>query len=459
MNMTLSKRGDYVVRSALALARAYPTGEPRKIRQVVAEMGVPQTFASQILADLVRAGLATSKAGKGGGYRLARPPEQIPLVEVVEAGEGPLRAERCALGEGPCRWESVCPLHETWRAATNALRQVLGATTLADVAARDIEIEQGHVVAPPDSHRHGGASLSVEDFVQVEASCTTIADRLRDGVLAAEAVAAAYHQADQLRSELRPGTLAWSPVDVAASCTPGSPHAPDQRATTAPQAPTARSVAAASRDITVVQGFTVAQASAATTGGELATTDTSCIALELAFEATGTTGNESHGELALSITPIDPERSELRAVGRLRLPSLHDAAADLEVTAEPDIALRLAQVLLRTLLRRLAATLEEPLPPPPTRRSRSTASRSTSTSRGASTPVTTRPARRGARPSAPRATTEEPLFPPATGGSASTVTRPASGPRSTPAGRRGRATSAQPPAAPSTRHPARQRST
>jgi len=64
----LSKRGDYVVRSALSLARAWPAGESRKIREVVAEMGVPRTFASQILADLVRAGLATSKSGKDGDF-------------------------------------------------------------------------------------------------------------------------------------------------------------------------------------------------------------------------------------------------------------------------------------------------------------------------------------------------------------------------------------------------------
>jgi hypothetical protein len=51
--MTLSKRGDYVVRSALCLARSYGSGGYRKIREVVAEVDVPQTFASQILADLV----------------------------------------------------------------------------------------------------------------------------------------------------------------------------------------------------------------------------------------------------------------------------------------------------------------------------------------------------------------------------------------------------------------------
>lgn len=188
MNLTLSRRGDYVVRSAIALARAYPTGESRKIREVVAEMEIPQTFASQILADLVKANLATSKSGRDGGYRLARDPEDISLLEVVEAGEGHLRAERCALGEGPCRWDSVCPLHETWIMATEALRESLSTQTLADVAKRDTALEVGDYLAPLDSHRPVARSFPIDDTVQVDAPLSPISglvgayeDAVRDG--------------------------------------------------------------------------------------------------------------------------------------------------------------------------------------------------------------------------------------------------------------------------------------
>ncbi len=306
--MTLSKRGDYVVRSALALARAYDGGEARKIRQVVAEMGVPQTFASQILADLVRAGLATSKAGKDGGYRLSRAPGEIALVEVVEAGEGPLRAERCALGDGPCRWDVVCPLHETWRAATDALREVLGATTLADVVATDLAIEQGRVVAPADSHRPGGASAAVLDSVQVEAGSSAVSERLRSVTLVTAALVAAFEQAETLRSSLPCSGPPWSPVEVSASCLPA-------------------------------------------TGGGSGTAG-----VGVAFEATGLSGAGSHGELTLAVSPLDPERCEVSASGRLRLPPLEAPPAAGEV------ADRLARVLLRTFLRRLGAGLEEPLP-------------------------------------------------------------------------------------------------
>lgn len=168
MDMTLSKRGDYVMRSAISLARAYEEGAQRKIREVVAETGLPRTFASQILADLVRAGLATSKAGREGGYRLSRSPEQISVLEVVESAEGPLHAERCALGEGPCRWEAVCPLHETWSQAIVVFRDLLSRTTLAEVAARDRAIEAGTYVVPLDSHRSHPTSVAVSDSIQVE---------------------------------------------------------------------------------------------------------------------------------------------------------------------------------------------------------------------------------------------------------------------------------------------------
>lgn len=310
--MTLSKRGDYVLRSALALARAYPTGEPRKIREIVAEMGLPPTFASQILADLVRAGLASSKAGKDGGYRLARPPEQVRLVDVVEAGEGPLRADRCALGDGPCRWESVCPLHETWRAASDALRAVLATSSLADLVQRDLELEQGRTVPPADSHRHAATSLAVEDSVQVEVGCDAIATCLRSSDhLVAAAVADAYRQAEELRATLAGGP-AWSPMDLSTSCTPRRAGEPG------------------------------------------------CRDLTLSFEASCPGGVSSHGDLELVASPLDPLRSELRAAGRLRLPPV-GSGPDEHAHAE-----RLAQVLVRTLLRQLARSLEESDSRPPT---------------------------------------------------------------------------------------------
>ncbi len=162
-------------------------------------MDVPQTFASQILADLVRAGLATSKAGRDGGYRLAAAPSAISVLSVVEAGEGPLHSERCALGEGPCRWEDVCPMHETWSAAIKAMRDALRSTTLEDLAVRDSLLREGAYEVPLDSHRRVPEVIELSDRMELEAGIGQALKALArpKDLLDAMAVAS-HHQAASL---------------------------------------------------------------------------------------------------------------------------------------------------------------------------------------------------------------------------------------------------------------------
>ncbi|MHB1486877.1 MAG: RrF2 family transcriptional regulator [Acidimicrobiales bacterium] len=313
MNMTLSKRGDYVVRSALSLARAYASGGHRKIREVVAEMDVPQTFASQILADLVRAGIATSRAGKDGGYRLVRSPASVSLLEVVEAGEGPLRSERCALGEGPCRWETVCPLHETWSAATSALRETLAKTSLATLVARDQALESSTYPLPPDSHRHGASTIAIEDWVQVELPEQAVRRHLvrADSWLPA-CIKSGYQDAEGLRQGVDPTSLPWStstaPMVAVLPCAPG--------------------------------------------------TEEGC---RITWEAGGSRGPSSRFEGTLLLHPVDDERTELRLDGKFRPPA-PIAAADAALSE------RLSRATLRTALREMARVLEQPSGSDPRRR-------------------------------------------------------------------------------------------
>ena len=295
MDMTLSKRGDYVMRSAISLARAFEGGDTRKIREVVAETEVPRTFASQILADLVRAGLALSRAGRDGGYRLSRHPGEISVLEVVEAAEGPLRAERCALGAGPCRWDAVCPLHETWTEATATLRELLSRTTLAEVAERDAAIEAGTYVVPGDAHRSHPVSVPVADAVQVE--------------LGAEALRGALAAAGGRLGELVAAAGGAGPSGAARA----------------------------------------AQASLAPIGTATGDDERYLLAWELASAAGG-----SRLEAELRALAVDAERSEVRVEGTWRQdphgegPLLEGAALEQQ-----------SRAVLRSFLRRLARQLEE----------------------------------------------------------------------------------------------------
>lgn len=316
MNLTLSKRGDYVIRSALCLARAYPSGEHRKIREVVAEMGVPHTFASQILADLVRANLATSRAGRDGGYRLSRPPEEIPLLEVVEAGEGPLRAERCALGEGPCRWDGVCPLHETWCQAVDALRTVLAGTSLAELVAEDRAIEIGAAVTPVSRHRTVPVSVPVHDTVQVEQTAADVAERFRNEGWMATRVVEAYAAAETLRGAVDPGGSPWH----------------------ARSAPALR----------------IARRRAEQPGGDVANLADQPV-FEIAWEVDLPGGVTSRLEGTMALRPLDPERTELAIAGRFRLPA--------QPVADTGLSKQLARRTVRAFVRALAEGLERDEPP------------------------------------------------------------------------------------------------
>ncbi|HVB77365.1 MAG TPA: Rrf2 family transcriptional regulator [Candidatus Nitrosotalea sp.] len=154
MELTLSRRGDYAVRAAIALARVGAGGGYVKTREISLEMGIPAAYTPQILGLLAHAGLAEARAGRRGGYRLTRDPSEIRLVDVVQAAEGSLRPDRCSLRGGPCRWNRMCALHPAWSAATNAFCDLLGNVTLASVTAVDVALAQGSYPVGADSHRN-----------------------------------------------------------------------------------------------------------------------------------------------------------------------------------------------------------------------------------------------------------------------------------------------------------------
>lgn len=155
MDLTLSRRGDYVIRAAISLAAAWDgNGAYRKIREVAEEMRLPPSYTPQLLGTLAKAGLAEAKAGRDGGYRLSRDPKRISVLEVIEAAEGDLISKRCPIRGGPCRWDDVCALHPTWSKASEAIRATLAATSLMEVASVDRQLDAGAPIPlPPSGHR------------------------------------------------------------------------------------------------------------------------------------------------------------------------------------------------------------------------------------------------------------------------------------------------------------------
>lgn len=140
MNLTLTRRGDYAVRAAVFLAEAWERDGLSRISDISAAMALPASYTPQILGLLTRAGLATARAGPAGGYRLARDPGSISLLDVVEAAEGRLMSTTCILRGGPCHWEGACAVHGAWATASEAFRERLRQTTLSDLARADRDL-------------------------------------------------------------------------------------------------------------------------------------------------------------------------------------------------------------------------------------------------------------------------------------------------------------------------------
>jgi Rrf2 family protein len=133
MRLELTKRGDYAVRAMLALARGDGNGL-LSARRIADAMDIPVRFLPQVLTDLQRAGLVEALPGRTGGYRLARDPSTISLLDVIEAVEGDSRRQSCVLRGAPCGLDGFCDVHHTFFEGQDALLRHFAAATLGDMA-------------------------------------------------------------------------------------------------------------------------------------------------------------------------------------------------------------------------------------------------------------------------------------------------------------------------------------
>jgi Rrf2 family protein len=128
----ISARADYALRACIELARAEDvTATSDAIAQA---QGISQLFVQRILGDMRQAGYVDSTRGGRGGYRLASPPEQITVAEIVRAMEGPLVRVH-GLDPHELRYpESTGDLAVLWTAVRACLETVLEGVTLRDLA-------------------------------------------------------------------------------------------------------------------------------------------------------------------------------------------------------------------------------------------------------------------------------------------------------------------------------------
>jgi len=136
----LSRKARYALRALYALA-ADETRGPVLIADLAGRENIPRKFLEAILLELKNAGVLKSKKGKGGGYALARPADQITIGQIVRTIDGPLAPVPCASERAfvrcdECVDETTCGTRQVMKKVRDAIAAILDGTTLADVQAQ-----------------------------------------------------------------------------------------------------------------------------------------------------------------------------------------------------------------------------------------------------------------------------------------------------------------------------------
>jgi Rrf2 family transcriptional regulator, cysteine metabolism repressor len=135
--MRVSTKGDYGVRALVELSYHYGEG-PVQCAAIARRQCIPEPYLDQLLTTLRRAGFIRSVRGPQGGHALARPPDEIRLLDVVEALEGSLSPSPC-LDDGGCTKPGTCAQREVWEQVRRATHDILAGVSIADLAEKERE--------------------------------------------------------------------------------------------------------------------------------------------------------------------------------------------------------------------------------------------------------------------------------------------------------------------------------
>lgn len=143
-----SQTAEYALRAMACMAR-FPE-RPLTTAEIAQVTMVPPGYLSKVLQQLSKSGLVAAMRGLRGGYRLRRPPEEITILQVVNAVDPIERIHTCPLGL-PEHGTRLCRLHRRLDDAIAHVEQALGGTTLGDVVRLpddDLPLRPGPLVYP-----------------------------------------------------------------------------------------------------------------------------------------------------------------------------------------------------------------------------------------------------------------------------------------------------------------------
>ena len=138
--MQITRAADYAVRVMIHLA-TLPTGTRVPLKVLANAIGVPEHFLAKLLQSLTRAEFMVSRRGPDGGFELTSSARAATMLDVIQVIEGPLELNAC-LGDTGCNRRTFCPANMVWKQAQEALVNVLGEPTIAELAAVSVRLRE-----------------------------------------------------------------------------------------------------------------------------------------------------------------------------------------------------------------------------------------------------------------------------------------------------------------------------
>ncbi|MCD6356586.1 MAG: Rrf2 family transcriptional regulator [Anaerolineaceae bacterium] len=128
--MQITRQADYALRAVIYLSRLREN-EKAATSSIAADQKISPSFLAKIVSQLSIAGLITTSRGAHGGISLARQPDEISILDVIEAIDGPVFLNECTSDSNSCPFLDSCPLKETWRNVQDELIKKLSNATFS----------------------------------------------------------------------------------------------------------------------------------------------------------------------------------------------------------------------------------------------------------------------------------------------------------------------------------------
>jgi Rrf2 family protein len=127
----ITRETDYAVRALCCMATE--PGQRMAVGDLCGETGVPQAYLRRILQNLAKAGILNSVRGKGGGFELAKPADQIMLTDIIDIFQSGMALTNCIFQKRVCSNESSCKLRRKVLDIEIYVKKELGSTSIASL--------------------------------------------------------------------------------------------------------------------------------------------------------------------------------------------------------------------------------------------------------------------------------------------------------------------------------------